>query len=179
MGHAHLRPQRHVLAVVAVADAVHDELLTHQPGQARPQLALDEVQHQFQRGNAARTGVAVAVDGVELVRDEHPRKLFPQRRQVFPVDGGTVAVQQTGLGQGVAAGAQGTERHPGLPEPLQGRKKLGRNGLADIDATADEHQVAGLSRPQRHRGRQLQAVARGHRLPIQRSDDPFIDVGAE
>ena len=64
MRHAHLRPQRHVLAVVAVANAVHDELLAHQTRQARAQLVLDEVQHQLQRGDTTRTGVAVAVDGV-------------------------------------------------------------------------------------------------------------------
>ena len=97
MRDADLRAQRHVLPVAVVADAVDDELLGNELRDVRTELALDQVQHQVERRHAAGAGEAVAVDAEELVAQLDARKLLAQRREILPVDGRAVAIEQAGF----------------------------------------------------------------------------------
>ena len=64
---ADLRLQRDVLAVAVVADAIEDELLGDQRRDVAAEVIPDHVEHQVERGDAARARVAIAVDREELV----------------------------------------------------------------------------------------------------------------
>ena len=110
MGDPHQRSQGHVLAVIAVADPVNDELLGNEPRDPGTQLVLDEVQHELERRDAARTGKAVAIDREQLIRDQDAREFFTQRREVLPVNRRLVAVEEPGLRERIAAGAERAER---------------------------------------------------------------------
>jgi hypothetical protein len=77
------------------------------------------MQHHVERRDAAGAGETIAVDGEELIADQHARKLFAQRREIFPVNGGVIAVEQPGLGQRVSAGAERAELKTAFVESAQ------------------------------------------------------------
>src|ERR1700692_601616 len=106
MRSADLRPQRHVLAVRILTDALDDELLRHQLRDSRSELQLNQIEHEIERCSSAGTGVPVPVDGEQLVADAHAGKLLAQGGQVLPVNRGSKIVEQAGARQRVASGAQ-------------------------------------------------------------------------
>jgi hypothetical protein len=81
-----------------------------------------------------------------------------------------------GLGQCVAAGAQRAQRHQALGQAAQFGNQLGGDGLLDIDAAADKHNVGRANALNRQRGRHGQAVAGGHGLAVHAGQGPFVDV---
>src|SRR4029077_13190158 len=95
--HADLGAQWHVLPVAVVAHPIHDELLGDELRNARTELRLHQVQHQIQRRDAARAGEAVAVDGEQLITQMDAWEFLAQRREILPVDGGAVLIQQSRL----------------------------------------------------------------------------------
>src|SRR5580698_94504 len=106
MAGADLCAQRDVLPVTVTAYAVDDELLGNLLRDARAEFGLYQVQHQVQWRNAAGAGEPIAVDGEELVAQQDPWEFFAQSRQVFPVNGRLVLIEQTGLRERISAGAQ-------------------------------------------------------------------------
>ena len=116
MEQAHARHQGHVLAVLVVADALQNELVRNHGRNVLAEMALDDVQHQIQGRHAAGAGVAVAVNSEELAGKNDFGEFFLQRSHVLPMHHGLVLVQQTGLGQGVAPGTQGPQRHIALTD---------------------------------------------------------------
>ena len=140
-----------------------------------PSLRLHQVQHQIQRRDPARAGEAVAVDAEELVAEVDTRKLLAQRREIFPVNRRAVAIQESRLGERIAAGAQGTEGHPPLGAAFERREELRRHTGLHIDAPAHEENVDRAERLKRDRGRQLQPVARRGRRALEAHDRPLVD----
>ena len=107
--HAQPHPQRHALAVVRAADAVDDALLGDLGRQLVAVRQRDPVQHQVERRGAARAGEAVAVDLVQVRGDRDLGERLEEARQVLPVDGAAMAVEQAGARQHVRAGAEGAD----------------------------------------------------------------------
>src|SRR5882757_9727673 len=138
---ADLGPQRHVLPVAVVAHAVENELLGDQLRHLLAEAGLDEIQHQIEWGSAAGARKTVAVDAEQLVVQQNARKLFPQCRQVLPMDTGLVLVQQTCFGQRVTSGTQSAQWHPSLGEPAQRGQNLRRDGGLHIYTTTHEQDV--------------------------------------
>ena len=68
-------------------------------------LAGDQRQHHVERRGAAGTGEAVAVDFEQPAGGVDLREGLGEARQVLPMDGAFVAVEQPGLGQHMGAGA--------------------------------------------------------------------------
>ena len=173
---AHAGLQRNVLAVLVVADAVEDELLGDQRRNMAPMVLLDDVQHQVQRRHAAGAGVAVAVDHKQLLGKSHARKLFTQRRHVFPMDDGLVFVQQAGLGQCVTTGAQGAQCDAALGQASQRAEQCRGNGLLNLDPTNHKNYIGRADGIERHRRRHRQAVAGHCRFTVQRGQCPLIGI---
>ena len=92
---ANLRLQRDVLPVFVVAHTIDDELFGDEISDARSELDADEMQHEIQRRDTAGAGVAVAIDGKELIADENARKLLAQRGEILPMDGGMVLIEES------------------------------------------------------------------------------------
>ena len=142
-----------------------------------PSFCLDQVQHQVQRRDAAGAGEAVAVDAEELVAQLDARKFLAQRREVLPVDGGAVVIQQPRLGERIAAGAQRAQGHAPLGQALQGREHLAarprparrrrrtRTGCRPLPTCSSAM-----------RGRELQPVAGRGRLPSRLTIDQSYTV---
>ena len=144
-----------------------------------PELRLDEIQHQIERRRAARAGEAIAIDGEQLIADEHPGKLLAQGRQIFPVDGRPKIIQEARARERVAAGAQGAQRDPPVGQAPQRGEQRGRDGITNIDAAAHEQNI--------DRSQFIQSAGRGQREPaaridraaIQADDGPFVHVLAD
>jgi hypothetical protein len=104
--------QRHPLALTLTAHAVAQQQLG---GLGRDVLATgfagNQLQHHVHGRHAARAGVTVAVQFEQLAGDHDTGEVCLQRRQVFPVDGAAVTLEQFGLGQQVAAGADTAQWH--------------------------------------------------------------------
>ena len=130
--------QWNALAVLLGADALADELLRDVPRQLAPVALLDEVQHEVQGAHPAGAGVAVAVDHEQALLHMHLWKDLPQAGEVLPVNGATVAVEQAGGRQGVAAGAKGAEGPVAFGEAAQQVEQLTVAGGLHPDAAADE-----------------------------------------
>lgn len=171
---ADLRAQWNVRPLVGIANAFDDQLRRDALRHLRAELDLDQLQHQFERRDAARTRVAVAVDRKQAIRHQHARKLLAQCRPVLPVDRRVMAVQQAGLRQRVATGAKRAQRHaPGGKPAQQGDERRG-DGLTHVDAAADEHQVDVGRIAQTRRRRHHQAIAGGDRFAVRRDHQPLI-----
>ena len=87
-----------------VADPLVDELLGHRGRQLAAMVVADQRQHQVERGDPAGTSHALAVDLEQLRRDVELREGFLEAGQVLPMDGAAIAVEQSGVGQDIAAG---------------------------------------------------------------------------
>src|ERR1700733_2528123 len=175
---ANLGAQRHVLPVTVTAHAIDDELLGDQLRDLRAESRLDRVQPQTERCNTARAGEAVTVDGEELVAQTDARELLAQRREVLPVDGRAVLVQQPRLRQGVAAGAQRAEGDAPLGEAAQRRHDARGNRLLHVDAPADEQDVHRAELLERDRRGELQPVAGRGGLAVEAHNGPLVGGAA-
>ena len=105
MAHAQSGRQRHALMIVAVTDALVNELLGDGGSKLMAVLKRDHVQHHVERGGATRTGEPIAVDLEKFRRYFDPGKVLGKAGDVFPMDGAAIAVEQAGAGQDVAASA--------------------------------------------------------------------------
>ena len=70
-------------------------------------LAGDHGQHHVERRRAASTGKTVPVDFKQAARGIDFREGFREARQVFPVDGAAIAIENAGLRQQMRPGADG------------------------------------------------------------------------
>ena len=104
--HTEARAQRKALAIVSAADPVGQCLFANAVDEVLAEILADQVQHHVQRSRAARAGIDVAVDFVEIGIDLGLRECLGKAGQVFPVDRAALAVEQAGLCQHMGAGAQ-------------------------------------------------------------------------
>src|SRR5204863_9562250 len=114
---------------------------------------------QIERRHSTGAGEAIVIDRKELIAEADAGKLLPQRREILPMDGRPVLVEESRLRERVTPGAQRSERHPALGQPPQRRDNPGRDSFLDVDPTANEEYVD-LAQPVEGHGRgELNAVA--------------------
>ena len=98
--------QRNALALVAGANPFDAEHFRQLGGKVAAQLLANQRQHKVQRGRAAGAGAPVAVNFIQIGRNDHIGKIIAEAVDFLPVQGGAVAGQQPGAGHPVAAGVQ-------------------------------------------------------------------------
>ncbi len=141
-----------------------NEFLGDRHGERRPAALADQVQHEVERGRAARSRVAVAVDDEKVARKVDVREFVAHRSDVLPVNGTAIAIEQSGARQDVAARAQPAELHalPCAPPQIGERRII--VSLRDIDAAAHEEHVEGAAIGDRNGRCNRKPVAGAHRL---------------
>ena len=142
-------------------------------------LQLDEVKHQVQGGGAARGRVAIAIDAEHLVVQVHARKLLAQRRQVLPVDGRLVVIEQSRACQRIAAGTERAEPDAALRQAAQHCEQGIRDRLAHVDAAADEQDLDLADLVERDGRGELESAARRRRPAVETRDRPLVNVLAD
>ncbi|MNH20299.1 hypothetical protein D3C79_800610 [compost metagenome] len=141
-------------------------------------ITADQVQHHVQRRSAARAGEAVTVEGEQTGTHAHPREGFLHRRQAFPVHAAIEAIEQTGTGQGPAAGAHRTQATGLTRLALQPGDVLAGHGALDANAAADNHGVHGRCLVHCCIGGDLQAVAGPHLAAVHAQGAPAVQLAA-
>ncbi len=90
------------------------------------------------------------------------------------MDGRAVLIEQSRLGERVAAGTERPERDAPLRQALERCENLRRHRLLHVDAAADEENVERAGLIECQRGRELQPVAGRGRLAVQAHDRPLV-----
>ena len=137
MAHADARGHRKALGILIGADRRIYQLVRNRVCQLLPLLIRDELEHEVDGRGPARRGQPVAVHHEDGFREVHFLKLFGKTILIFPMDGGLLAVQQTGPRQCVGRRAQPAHGHAlagFAAHPAQ--QTLRRRGL-HVDATAE------------------------------------------
>ncbi len=168
--------QRYVLSIPILAHAIDDELLRYALRDPRAELGLDEVQHQIERRRPTRAGEAVAVDGEELVADEHAGKFLAQRRNVLPVNGRAIIVEEPRARERIAAGAQRAQCDAPLGETAQRHEQRRRDRLADVHPAADEQDVERFELIEHRGGRELESGTRFARRTVEAHHRPLVNI---
>ena len=141
MAHADPSGHRQALRILVGPDGGIDELVGDCACEFLPVIVCDELQHQVDRGSAARGGEGFAVGDEDGFRQRHVLEFLDEAVLVFPVDGRLLAVQKSGLCQGVSRGTEPADRDaaPGFAaKPVQqGLRGCG----ADVDAAANDDGV--------------------------------------
>src|SRR5439155_24213262 len=103
------RRQRHALMLAVMADRRMKDELGSTRCKLRSVLAGDERQHHVEcRGSACR-GEAVAVDLEQAAGRIDFRESFGEAREVLPMNGAAITVEDSSLGQDMGAGAHRTD----------------------------------------------------------------------
>ena len=178
MAHAESGRQRCALMLIVFADMLMDDRFGDLAGQLMAMLDGDQTEHHVDGRGAAGTCEAVAVDLEQPRGDLDVGEAFGERRQVFPVDGATVAVEEARLRQDVATGADRADvgaaaRHAAEP----GEHRLVVEAVG-VNTAADHHR--------RHVGCLFQAAfhqhrnaARGNdRLAVRRHKMPAVEFAS-
>src|SRR5438132_13614475 len=99
------------------------------------------MQHQIERRHSTGAGEAIVIDRKELIAEADAGKLLPQRREILPMDGRPVLVEDSGLRQRVTPGAHRSERQSALVQPPPCRYNPGRDSFLDVDPSTNEENV--------------------------------------
>eukprot|EP01136_Pigoraptor_vietnamica_P006590 Opistho-1_new@39680 len=166
--------QRQRLAVAAGARPLHHELVRHLGGDALAVARLDQRQHQVERRDAAGAGEPVAVDDEQVLGERNLGELLADRREVLPVDGGAVAVEEARFGEREGAGTEAAERDAAAGEAAQRVRQPPVDGVADGDAAADEQHVERSGLGELHGGGERQPVAGDRGGTVERRDVPVV-----
>lgn len=169
----------HALAVGGRADALVLELVGHQIGEVGTVIGADDLQHQVDRGRAARAGVALAVDLEHVAGALDLGEFFLKAGAVLPVDGAAEPVELAGFGQDVRADRKAAERRTLAAQRAQGGERLALAGEFEREACANEQDIHGAKVGHGIIDLERQAVRRRHRIAIDGHGGPGIAVVAE
>ncbi|MNN41662.1 hypothetical protein D3C81_1557940 [compost metagenome] len=160
--------------ILSRADTPEHELLRHLHRQLTAVGLRNQVEHQINRGGAARAGDTPPIDFEQLLGSLQAWVVFLERFQRFPVHGSAVAVEQAGLGQHHRAGIDATEYHPVMIQTaqrlLQWRPITGQR----LETGDDQQNTARLARAQRRIGVYRHPIAGLHRAAIQAQHLPAV-----
>jgi len=175
MANAQPRWQGHALAVALVADALMQELIGNGCSQRKAVLGGDQVQHEVEGGNSARTGEAVAVDLEQFGGHLELREGLHEAGEVFPMHRAAIAIEQAGAGEQVAAQIHRADIHAAAGNaPQLGEDLLVVIGMALHPGTDDELVIA-AGFGQRRFGVHGDPVAGGHRPAVLGEHMPAIE----
>ncbi|MNO80572.1 hypothetical protein D3C76_717840 [compost metagenome] len=169
-------PERHTLLVLLVPDAFVDEHVGDGRRQVPAMGAANQMQHHVHRRGTARRRIAVAVDGKQTGAGRRAREGFLQRGQTLPVDAAQVAIEQPGLGQRPAAGADGANLAAMAGLQSQPVHMFAAYPVLNVHAAANDHGIQGRSGIQAGIRGDLQAVAGTYRPAVPAQGEPAVQL---
>ncbi len=162
--------------IVAITDALVNELLGDRRGQLMAVLKRDHVQHHVDRRGAAGTGEAVAVDLEQLRGHLDVGKILSEAGNVLPMDGAAVAVEQPGAGQDMAARAKRADIGTLAVEAPQSCEQEAILMEMALDPAAQDRGAIARRLLDIAMGMQHDAVAGGDRFALAGEQPPAIKI---
>ena len=176
MGDALAGRRLHALAIVGRTDARMDELLRRGRREAVAMLQRDQMQQHVERGGAAGTSEAVAVDHEQAAVGLDLGEGFAERIQSFPMRGGAIAIEQSRPRQEEAAGVDGAEIDRAAVESGQPFARGAVEVSFRLEARAHDGKGEVELAVEAMIGEQRHAVGGGDRLAVARDHDPTIEL---
>ena len=143
-------------------------------GKIRPVLAGDHGEHHVERRGAAGTGEAVPVDFKQAARGVDVREGFREARQVLPMDGAFIVVENAGFRQQMGAGADRTDVIAAARRLAQPADQPLVRMVLHIEAGADDDGGMRRNRLEIAVDHGENVVGGGHRLAVHRMHGPAV-----
>jgi hypothetical protein len=162
------------LRIAPGARMVVDEQAAKVEPQGFAVALADEMQHQIQRGGRAAGGDPVAVDDEAVRNYSDARKFFLEGVELLPVNGGAIAVQQTGAGQQMAARVETSDDIDFSRFSFQQRAELKCRLSAVVVAWKYEQDVDVAQFSESLLGANLEPAGACHGVPVHRNQPPAV-----